>query len=395
MDSIDTSSKPVEGPGFSILAIGALYRDVIVKVPKFPAEDAKQSATSEKVRVGGNISNTLSVLSQVVAPGTQLLYATAVGGPEAIWRPLISTLEAKGITMLYEIREGGGQTTPTAYIFESESTGSRTIISHQLITQLKTSEVKSLLFTHFFPKTTFMSHAYDDMLSRVYNAHSSFYPSWIHFEGRECFMVEGVIDHFISRREYKQNPCVISVEFEAYGRPGLDRLMGMCDVAFIAEGYMKAFLEEASKGSWDGNDKELMVRLFTNYLKRTAKRRATAFITVGSKGAYAVRFNAGTVEMRYIPAPEIASSEIVETTGAGDTFIAAAIYALGYRRLDAVKAAKIAVNVASKKCMLIGYDGLGNPGAGFGVLEGEDPFATPAVGMSPVPPAARPTDGLL
>lgn len=86
MDPIDTSSAPVEGPQFSILAIGALYRDVIVKVPKFPAEDAKQSATSEKVRVGGNISNTLSVLSQVVAPGTQLLYATAVGGPEAIWR---------------------------------------------------------------------------------------------------------------------------------------------------------------------------------------------------------------------------------------------------------------------------------------------------------------------
>ncbi|RVD85346.1 uncharacterized protein DFL_003670 [Arthrobotrys flagrans] len=395
MDPIDTSSAPVEGPQFSILAIGALYRDVIVKVPKFPAEDAKQSATSEKVRVGGNISNTLSVLSQVVAPGTQLLYATAVGGPEAIWRPLISALEAKGITMLYEIREGEGQTTPTAYIFESESTGSRTIISHQLIPQLKTSEVKSLLFTHFFPKSTFMSYAYDDMLSRVYNAHSSFYPSWIHFEGRECFMVEGVIDHFIGRREYKQNPCVISAEFEAYGRPGLGRLMGMCDVAFIAEGYMKGFLEEASKGSWDGGDKEFMVKMFTNYLKRTVKRRATAFITVGSKGAYAVRFNAGTVEMRHIPAPEIAPSEIVETTGAGDTFIGAAIYALGYRRLDAVKAAKIAVNVASKKCMLIGYDGLGNPDGGFGVLEGEDPFATPMTGMSPAPPVVRPMDGLL
>ncbi|KAK6532349.1 hypothetical protein TWF281_006538 [Arthrobotrys megalospora] len=394
MDSTDAPA-PVEGPRFSILAIGALYRDVIVKVPKFPAEDAKLAATSETVRVGGNISNTLSVMAQVVAPGTQLLYATAVGGPDAIWRPLITTLEAKGITMLYEIRGGEGHATPTAYIFESESTGSRTIISHQLIPQLKTSEVTSLLFTHFFPKATFMSHAYDDMLSRVYNAHSSFYPSWIHFEGRECFMVEGVIDHFTGRREYKQNPCIISVEFEAYGRPGLDRLMGMCDVAFVAEGYMKAFLEDASKGSWNEDDKEYMVRLFTNFSKRTTKRWATMFVTVGSKGAYAVRFNNGSVEIRHIPAPDIPASDILETTGAGDTFIGAAIYALGYRGLDAVKAAKIAVNVASKKCMQTGYDGLGNVSDGFGVLEGEDPFATPTAGMSPTPPVIRPMDGLL
>ncbi|KAK6357945.1 hypothetical protein TWF730_007301 [Orbilia blumenaviensis] len=299
--------------------------------------------------------------------------------------------------MLYEIRDGEGQTTPTAYIFESESTGSRTIISHQLIPQLKTSEVTSLLFTHFFPKATFMSHAYDDMLSRVYNAHSSFYPSWIHFEGRECFMVEGVIDHFTGRREYKQAPCVISVEFEAYGRPGLDRLMGMCDVAFVAEGYMKAYLEDVGKTSWDGNeaDKEYMVKLFTSLVKRTVKRRATAFVTIGSKGAYAVRFNNGSVEMRHIPAPNIQPSEIIETTGAGDTFIGAAIYALGYKRLDAVKAARIAVNVASKKCMQIGYNGLGDLADGFGVLESDDPFATPRADMSPEPPVIRPMDGLL
>ncbi len=46
--------------------------------------------------------------------------------------PLITTLEGKGITMLYEIRSGEGHVTPTAYIFESQKSGLRTIISHQL-----------------------------------------------------------------------------------------------------------------------------------------------------------------------------------------------------------------------------------------------------------------------
>ncbi len=71
---------------FSVLAVGALYRDVIIKVPTFPAEDEKQSAVSEHTRVGGNISNTLSVLSQVIPKTSPLIYATVVGGSEAIWR---------------------------------------------------------------------------------------------------------------------------------------------------------------------------------------------------------------------------------------------------------------------------------------------------------------------
>ncbi|EPS36976.1 hypothetical protein H072_9440 [Dactylellina haptotyla CBS 200.50] len=423
IESRDTSpALAVQEPRFSILALGALYRDVIIKVPTFPAEDAKQSAISETSRVGGNISNTLSVLSQVVVPGTQLLYATVVGGPEPIWRcvhsfltfspirplfisqsttannamaqnnrPLISALEAKGITMLYQIRGGEDTMTPTAYIFESQGTGSRTIISHQLIAPLKTSEVLSLLFAHFFPKSTFLSHAYDDMLSRVYNAQSSFFPSWIHFEGRECFMAEGVIDHFRGRREYKERPCTISVEFETYGRPGLDRLLGLCDVAFVAEGYIKAAIEDQKLTSWDGDDKAYMIKVFAGSLRRVMKRSAIMFVTVGAGGAYIVRFQGAGME--HIPTPDIPTSEIIETTGAGDTFIGAAIYALGYKRMDPTRACKIAVYVASRKCMQVGYDGLGSAENGFAALEGNVSEAD--IAMSPGVPKVRPTEGLL
>ncbi|KAF3937839.1 Ketohexokinase [Dactylella cylindrospora] len=364
-----SSFETPEEPQFSILAIGALYRDVIIKVPSFPAEDAKLSATSEHTRVGGNISNTLSVLSQVVPESTGLIYATAVGGPEGTWRPLISALEEKGITMLYEIREGEGHITPTAYIFESQSTRSRTIISHQLIPQLKTGEVLSLLFTHFFPKPAFMGHRYDVMLSEVYNAHAEFYPSWIHFEGRECFMVDGVIDHFTSRKEYRKNPCVISIEFEKYGRPGLERLMGVCNIAFVSAGYVFEFLKDR-KLEIESETTEGVLKLFASAARGSFRANTTVFVIVGAEGAYIIHYGLrGNVQMRHIPAPAIPTADILETTGAGDTFIGAAIYAMGYKGWDPLKAARVAVNVASKKCMQIGYDFLGNMEDGFGPLE--------------------------
>ncbi|EWC44700.1 hypothetical protein DRE_06478 [Drechslerella stenobrocha 248] len=393
--------------GFSLLALGALYRDVIVTIPSFPAEDTKLAAVSERVRVGGNISNSLTVLAQVVAAGTPLLYATVVGGPEPLWRPLVAALEAQGITMLYEIRDGENATTPTAYIFESQATGSRTIISHQLIPPLRSSEVTALLFTHFMAGSALLhTHEYDEMLSQVWNAHAPFFPSWLHFEGRDCFAAEGVIDHFTHRSEYKTSPCVISVELEKHGRPGLDRLAGLADVLFVAEGYAREVVEEAKNSSWTGvGDTQLVVAFAQVFKRRVGRGRSvgasndvTVFMTMGAAGAYVLRFAGAAdaeVEAVHVPAPRLSAEEVVETTGAGDTFIAATIYAMGYRGWSAVKAAKVAVNVATRKCMQVGFGSLGTAD-GFGRLESDDdPLGGVLSARSSVGPDARRMEGLL
>lgn len=51
---------------FSILGVGGIYEDVILTVPHFPHEDSKLRATSRETRLGGNIPNTLGVLSQIL-----------------------------------------------------------------------------------------------------------------------------------------------------------------------------------------------------------------------------------------------------------------------------------------------------------------------------------------
>ncbi len=240
-----------------------------------------------------------------------------------------------------------------------------------------------------------MSNAYDDMLSKVYDAHANFYPSWMHFEGRECFMVDGVIDHFRGRKEYKENPCTISVEFEKFGRPGLDRLMGVCDIAFVAQGYMREFLDDLKilKG---GEMTDELVSRFAFSTCGTAKRSAIAFVTVGAEGAYIIQYGTSTPIVRHIPTPAISPTDVIETTGAGDTFIGVIIYAMGYKKWDAAKAGRVAVNVASRKCLQIGYDLLGNLDKGFGVLEREQDILDDGLSeRSSVGPEVRRMEGLL
>src|SRR4051794_40511259 len=60
-----------------ILFVGALYQDTILTVDGFPLEDAKKSAESVTVRRGGNVGNTLEVLSQFPKVNLWLMAAMA------------------------------------------------------------------------------------------------------------------------------------------------------------------------------------------------------------------------------------------------------------------------------------------------------------------------------
>lgn len=72
---------------FSILGIGGIYEDVILTVPHFPHEDSKLRATSRETRLGGNIPNTLGVLSQIlieeIPNNWRLLFMGALGDDES------------------------------------------------------------------------------------------------------------------------------------------------------------------------------------------------------------------------------------------------------------------------------------------------------------------------
>ncbi|KAJ1549128.1 hypothetical protein HK405_009358, partial [Cladochytrium tenue] len=141
----------------------------------------------------------------------------------------------------------------------------------------------------------------------------------------------------------------ISVEFEKNNRPGLDALLPKADVLFFSRVYAEA------KG-FPGRPADFLATI-----RRDCKPGAVLFLTWGEGGAYTLVNShldslAGVV---HSPARRITP---VDTVGAGDSFAAGVMYAMGTRRVAAAEAAAWACGLASEKCARVGFDGLAPPG---------------------------------
>ena len=64
---------------YDIIGIGAIYRDTILTIPHFPAEDSKLQASTLVSRIGGNVFNSLSVLAQARHRETEVVGLWLVG----------------------------------------------------------------------------------------------------------------------------------------------------------------------------------------------------------------------------------------------------------------------------------------------------------------------------
>ncbi|KAJ3180114.1 hypothetical protein HK101_009978 [Irineochytrium annulatum] len=136
----------------------------------------------------------------------------------------------------------------------------------------------------------------------------------------------------------------ISVEFEKMNRPGLEDLLPLADVCFFSKYFAEG---KGFPGAPTG---------FLDNIRRKCKSGAILFVTWGENGAFGL-INDLTRPPRtfHAPAPHIFS---VDTIGAGDTFTAGCIYAMGARGLDAEAAANFGCKLATAKCAQVGFEGL-------------------------------------
>lgn len=210
------------------------------------------------------------------------------------------------------------------------------------------------------------------MRSLIYNRENSYgedkvdhFPSWIHIEGRNCKALPFQI---------LSNICpygLISIDFERPGREGLRGLFSFANVAFISKNYASYISMQGSTSSPQNSTNIDVVRGALRGIGKELKETAVGYITVGSDGCYVF------VSQKSAHAPIMApagrrlledgwlfahlpasggNGPVVETTGAGDTFIAAVIYGLGVLKLDPVQAGKLGNVVAGKKCLQEGYE---------------------------------------
>lgn len=239
-------------------------------------------------------------------------------------------LEACGVnTSLCMFHEGKGF--PTSYCIISQETFSRTVLhSRSSLYELK----------------------FDDFMKKIGSNFSMY--SWLHFEGRSfpdiCEIVQFVYTKRNSLLEGTGRPttespksCIISVELERVKSKNelLTGVLPYADVAFVSKDFANSLGYETAK------EAAMKIKIEHNLPKELI-----VIIPWGDQGADAI--DANNV---WYHCDAYAPVKVLDTIGAGDTFIAAVIFCL-MNNPSLTDALKFGCELAGRKCGLFGFDKL-------------------------------------
>jgi ketohexokinase len=285
----------------SILGVGIAALDIINLVTDYPPEDSEIRALEQRICRGGNVTNTLVVLSQCH-------HQCAWGG---VWvdnpysQPILTDLEKHAIDLRYCQVEITGNM-PTSYITLNQRNGSRTIIHYRNLPEFSFASFQKIPLAHF---------------------------DWLHFEGRnvqETYqMLQYVQQHFPQ--------LTVSLEVEK-PRIDIEKLFDKVDVLLFAQEFAKVH------GYVNARDFLPAMRHYTT--------RAQLICAWGTEGGYAL-----DKTDKFYANPAYVPPRVVDTIGAGDTFNAGIIDSL-CRGNNLQTALNQACQLAGKKCGQIGLSEL-------------------------------------
>lgn len=322
------------------------------RVPHFPIEDEKLRAKRLVRRRGGNTANTLEVLTQLFEHGHRLSSTTS---PPHLH--LLSVFPARDSLDVEFIRaslprvdldslslfRAGRKDAASSYILQNAENLSRTIVSINELPELTEQEFVSAL----------------EALNAS-NEEGEPTPPWrrgtFHFEGRIPDVTGACVRYLRSSPAYKD--FKISVECEKPERKDIIHAAQEADVVF----YSKLWAQK--NGFADP-------RRFLECQIESTRDDAVLCVTWGAEGAVAVRKNRPSAKKNewafntgYVPArmeSEEGDKRVVDTIGAGDTFIAGMLF--GLQRTDDQHSLQhqldFACTLAGRKVYQEGFHGLG------------------------------------
>ena len=312
-----------------ILGVGIATLDIINQVAGFPTEDSEVRATDQTVRTGGNVSNTLSVLTQF----DHRCHFAGVLSEDADGKRIQASLNRQGIDLAHATILGHGHA-PTSYITLNAQNGSRTIVHYRDLPEYDLGAFMNIPVSEF---------------------------DWLHFEARHCEDTAAMMA--VARHQLVDQPISLEVEKE---RDYLDQLFPFPDIIFFSRAFARGRGHE---------DPEAFLTEARNWAPQ-----AVLVLAWGEGGAY---LQTGD-QRHHAPARPVA--EVVDTVGAGDTLIAGFIHARASGR-GWLEALYQGVRLAERKIAQHGFDQLGPAGqipADQILCRLEDLGPQDALGVAPV-----------
>jgi ketohexokinase len=284
----------------TIIGVGIAAVDIVNTVDGYPTEDEEVRALTQSIRRGGNVTNSLVVLSQL--------------GHDCVWlgtladdvnsQVITEDLSRHGVNYSCCERIKNSKT-PTSFITLNQHNGSRTIVHYRDLPELSAQSI---------------------------NAVNIKQAQWIHFEARNATVTRQMMDTINSL--VPDIPVSIEVEKP---RDQLQILFAGADVYFFSRAF-------AATQEFDSAP-----ALLHHYRNKIAD--ALLVCTWGELGAYALQ------DEQLFHAPALSVNPIVDTIGAGDTFNAGFIHAL-LNKDDVQSALEKACALAAQKITLEGFDGI-------------------------------------
>jgi len=284
-----------------ILLTGIATLDIINTVDHYPQEDEELRAIAQRITLGGNASNSASVLAQL----GQQCELVAVVAEESDGEHIIQALHTANVGTDYLSRQQGKS--PVSYITLNQATGSRTIVHHRNLVELS--------FNHF---QNVPVHEFDAL----------------HFEARNCAELEKML-------AFAREQCVDQTVFLEIEKQRSDwdmlRLLPYVDVVMFSKAYVQS-IEPNSVEPWG----------FLQQVQRDYPEKILT-CTWGAIGAYALDMQG---VQHFAAAPAV---KVVDSIGAGDTFNAGLIHALCSHAI-VPEALQFAVALASRKVAQVGFN---------------------------------------